>query len=266
MSMLQRAACAVLMVGLLHSPAMARNDGPVGQAGALLAFASAEGMDRLARSAARVDFPALANQFEAQSNLAFCGPTTAAIVLNALHPQSAEAPRDHGRLRPDDGRYLPPGLDLSFPRYTQENVLAKGPKTRAQVFGAPAVVDGKTVRDGGFQLRQLDALLRAQGAATRLVVADDRVSDEAIRRDLVDNLRHAGDFVVVNYRRAAVGQAGGGHISPLGAYDAATDSVLILDVNPSLYGWVWMPVATLIRGMRTFDSVENRGYILVRPR
>mgnify|MGYP000735807889 CR=1 FL=1 len=32
----------------------------------------------------KVDFPALANQFEPQSNAAFCGPTSAAIVLNAL--------------------------------------------------------------------------------------------------------------------------------------------------------------------------------------
>ena len=28
-------------------------------------------------------------------------------------------------------------------------------------------------------------------------------------------------------------------------------------------GCVWMPTATLVRGMRTFDTVENRGYILI---
>jgi hypothetical protein len=27
-----------------------------------------------------------------------------------------------------------------------------------------------------------------------------------------------------------------------------------------------MPVVTLIKGMRTFDTIENRGYILVQPR
>ena len=59
---------------------------------------------------------------------------------------------------------------------------------------------------------------------------------------------------------------GGGHISPLGAFDAESDSVLVLDVNPASAGWVWMPVALLIRGMRTFDTVENRGYILVQSR
>ena len=47
----------------------------------LIPFSSDEGLARLARSTAKVDFPALANQFEAQSNPAFCGPTSAAIVL-----------------------------------------------------------------------------------------------------------------------------------------------------------------------------------------
>lgn len=27
--------------------------------------------------------------------------------------------------------------------------------------------------------------------------------------------------------------------------------------------WVWMPTKTLIKGMRTFDKIENRGYILI---
>jgi Phytochelatin synthase len=67
--------------------------------------------------------------------------------------------------------------------------------------------------------------------------------------------------VIVNCKREAVGQKGGGHISPLGAYDAGSDSFLVLDVNPAPESWVWMPTATLVRGMRTFDTVENRGYV-----
>ena len=108
-------------------------------------------------------------------------------------------------------------------------------------------------------------MLRANGLATRLVVVDGGVSNEVIRGDLMQNLRRPDDYVVVNYRREAVGQRGGGHISPLGAYDAATDSFLVLDVNPNAAGWVWMPAITLINGMRTFDTVENRGYVLVSP-
>jgi Phytochelatin synthase len=82
---------------------------------------------------------------------------------------------------------------------------------------------------------------------------------------LVENVKRRGDYIVVNYRREDLGQRGGGHISPLGAYDAESDSFLVLDVNPASAGWVWMPTATLVRGMRTFEKVENRGYILVQP-
>jgi hypothetical protein len=96
-------------------------------------------------------------------------------------------------------------------------------------------------------------------------VTDDKPEAD-IRADLVDHLSRAGDYVIINFRREAVGQKGGGHISPLGAYDAQSDSFLVLDVNPAAAGWTWMTAATLVKGMRTFDTVENRGYVVVSPR
>lgn len=260
-----RIASVLLMASLLSATALAREDAAT-QVQPLVPFASTEGLERLARTTAKHDFAPLANQFEAQATIAFCGPTTAAIVLNTLRPSTIETPRDRSRLRPEDERYLPKSLELTVPRHTQESVIATGKKTRAQVFGEPSTVNGKLVRDGGYQLRQLDELLKAHSLATRLVIVDAQTAEADIRRDLIDNLNRPGDVVIVNYLRAAVGQAGGGHISPLAAYDAATDSVLILDVNPSHHPWVWMPVATLIRGMRTRDVTENRGYILVQTR
>ena len=266
MSWLPRLSLAVLLAIALVCPVSAGNEAAPDRVQGLVAFGSEEGMARFVRAVAKADFPALANQFEAQSNGAFCGPTTAAIVLNAVHAQSRDLPRDRSRLRDEDLRYVPGGFDLTVPRYTQDNVIERGRKTRAQVLGAPVIIDGKQVRDGGYQLRQLDELLRAHDLVTRLVVVDEAKSAAEVRADLVENLKRAGDYVVVNYRRDAVGQRGGAHISPLGAYDAESDSVLVLDVNPASAGWVWMPIALLVSGMRTLDTVENRGYILVRPR
>jgi hypothetical protein len=230
---------------------------------ALVPFASDEGLARLGRSGAKVDFAALANQFEAQYNGAFCGPTSAAIVLNTVKSRSADLTRDHTRLRKEDVQFMPAGADPIVPRFTQDSVIDRGPKTRAQVLGEPIIIGSKQVRDFGYQLRQFDAMLRANGLDTTVVVVDDARSELAIRADLQGNLARGGDYVIVNYRREVVGQQGGGHISPLGAYDAASDSFLVLDVNPAAAGWVWMPAATLVRGMRTFDTVENRGYVLV---
>lgn len=266
MSLLARVGLAVLLAATLFPQALARDETRSNQAQALVAFTSDEGIARFARAVAKVDFPVLANQFEAQSNTAFCGPTTAAMVLNAVHGRSRDLPRDRSRLRAEDLQYLPSGFDPAVPRFTQDNVISKGQKTRSQVLGEPITINGKQIKDYGYQLRQFDELLRAHDLVTRLSVVDDKKSEEKIRTELVDNLKRRGDYVVVNYRRQDVGQRGGGHISPLGAYDAESDSFLVLDVNPASASWVWMPTVILVRGMRTVDTVENRGYILVQTR
>ncbi len=267
------ASGATLARDEIPAPAVAQASAPASASAsaatpdtALVAFASDEGLLRLARSTAKAGFPVLANQFEAQSNAAFCGPTTAAIVLNAVAGRSAELPRDRSRLRAQDLQFIPDGADLSLPRYTQDNVIGKGAKTRAQVLGEPVTIGGTQVRDFGYQTRQFDQLLRANGLRTRLVIVDDALPEAQIRADLADHLARRGDYVVVTYRRQAVGQTGGGHISPLGAYDRESDSFLVLDVNPTSAGWVWMPTANLVRGMRSFDTLENRGYILIEAR
>ena len=261
-----RAPLAVLAQVPARASARAPDPAPE-PAAALVGFASEAGVSRLARSGAKRDFPLLANQFEAQSNAAFCGPATAAIVLNAVRGRSSpDLPRDRSRLRAEDLANLPPGLDPTIPRHTQESVVARGAKPRAQVLGEPVNgVDGKPKRDFGYQLRQFDEMLRAHGLATRLAVVDEARTDAEVRADLAAALER-GDYVVVNYRREAVGQRGGGHISPLGAYDGESDSFLVLDVNPGAASWVWMPATTLAKGMRTFDTVENRGYVVIDAR
>ena len=230
----------------------------------LLPFASDAGLARLGRSQAKAGFAALANQYEAQYNGAFCGPTSATIVLNAIYKRSDKLRRDPSRLHPGDLAYLPVGANPVIPRFTQDSVIENGPKTRAQVLGEPVNVDGKQVTDFGYQVRQLDAMLRANGLETHLVIVGDEAREQAIRDELSRALAQEASYVLVNYLREAVGQKGGGHISPLGAYDAASDSFLVLDVNPAVSGWVWMPAVTLVKGMRTHDTQENRGYVVVR--
>jgi hypothetical protein len=193
MRLFARVVLACCLAAGVVPAVLARDQAPATAAQALVPFSLKEGLARLVGSAAKVDFPALANQFEPQSNGAFCGPTTTAIVLNTVRGRSADLRRDRSRLRAEDFQFAPAGFDPSVPRFTQDNVIGKG-------------------------------------------------------------------------RRVEVGQPGGGQISPLGAFDAESDSVLVLDVNPASAGWVWMPVASLIRGLRTFDTVENRGYILVQSR
>ncbi len=228
-----------------------------------ISFNSDEGLQRLIRSSAKSDFAVLANHFEAQSNRAFCGPTTAAIILNSVFAKSSALPRDSSRIQPADLKNLNPGFDLTVARFTQETVIQKGQKTRAQILGEPMFINGKMMRDGGYQLRQFDEMLRANQLKTKLTVVSNQMELNEVREDFIKNLQTTGDYLVVNYRREEVGQTGGAHISPIGAYDETSDSVLILDVNPAAHSWVWIPLSALFKAMKTFDKVENRGYVLI---
>lgn len=234
---------------------------------ALVPFASSEGLARLARSPDRVDFGHLANAFEGQENIAFCGVASSVIVLNALRDRDGhfEKPKDDRLLPKSWGVELRPGLELLYHRYTQGDFFTPetdAVKRRDEVLGQPRTPGAP--RDGGLQLRQLAQLLAVHGVAVQLRVADDALNAAAIKRELIENLSTENDYALVNYSRAAVGQPGGGHISPLGAYDPGSDSFLVLDVNPNTQPWVWVPAAALIKGMQTRDVAENRGYLLVK--
>ncbi|MFP2904336.1 phytochelatin synthase family protein [Pyxidicoccus sp. 3LFB2] len=233
----------------------------------LVTFAAPESIKRLERSRHKVDFFHLANQFESQGNKAFCGPTSSVIVLNAVRMgnDAVAKPQDPSLVSAEDRKVLPPGFDPLFHRYTQNNFFddkVQEVKTRSEVFGLPRGEGGKP--DGGIQLRQLAGMLAAQGLDVKLRVLDDSLKDATIREELKQNLKTEGDYVIVNYFRPVLKQQGGGHISPLAAYDAKSDSFLVMDVNATDQRWVWVKAPSLFASMRTTDTQENRGYLLVK--
>jgi len=236
----------------------------------LVAFASEESMLRLDRAAQKVDFFTLANHYEGQEHGGMCGPTTAVIVLNALRVDEPPEgkPVDKTAIPATYAAKIPPEFDPFFHRYTQRTFFADprvtAVKPEAIFYGAPNA-EGK--RDGGMQLRQLHDILRALGADSTIRVVDDALTDDAARTEIVDNLGRDGDYVIVNYDRKVLGQKGGGHISPLAAYDADSDRFLILDVSRYKYPPVWVSAAELFAAMNTTDSDnENRtrGFVVAR--
>ena len=230
----------------------------------LVEWASGESAERLSRSSHRTDFFALSNHYISQDNSIFCGPVSSAIVLNALRLGKREGlPRDRQSIAEDEMAWLWQGADPFYGKYTPNNVLNERTKTRLEVLGKPILIDGEPKSDFGLQLRQLAQVLRSHGARVVTRVVDDGADAAAVRRELASNLATGDDFVLVNYARRSLGQTGGGHISPLGAYDERSDSFLIMDVNPNRAPWVWVGSDDLVAAMRTFDTVENRGYLLV---
>jgi hypothetical protein len=235
----------------------------------LVRFDQPESAVRFERSRHKVDFFHLANQFEAQANGGFCGLASGVIVLNALRVDTASSdkPRDVSSVAPEIARKIPPRFDPFFLRYTQTTFMDQrfeAVKPRAVFFGEPPA-PGAPI-DPGLQLKQLGRILEAHGLSVTVRVVEDPADEKAQKSEIVQNLKTEGDYVIVNYHRPELGQAGGGHLSPLGAYDRTSDSFLILDVNANAQHWVWAPAKALFAAMRTRGGLDNRGFLLVKER
>ncbi|MGY6276956.1 phytochelatin synthase family protein [Methylomonas sp. MgM2] len=201
-------------------------------------LSSPEGEKRLYESQARTDFLPLSMRFETQQNPAYCGVASMAMVLNASRITAPTVPEFKG-----------------YPLFTQDNVFNER---------TDRVVRVETVLRQGLTLEQLSQLLAAHGLKTKAIHAGE-VGPEQFRALAVKNLTEPDNFVVVNYLRKAIGQQSGGHISPLAAYHAASDSFLILDVSRYKYPPVWVDAELLWKAMNTIDqtSGKTRGLVLI---
>jgi hypothetical protein len=206
----------------------------------LIPLDSAEGQRLLFESEARAPFIPLVSRFETQASVTLCGPTTLAMVLNALKAP-APAPR----------AYAPHRL------FTQENVL--NGLTRE-------VVSESAVERGGMSLRQAADVLHVYGLIVETHYAGASTV-ETFRAQALQYLSRDDHHVIVNYDRAALDQAGAGHISPLAAYDVESERFLILDVSRYKSPPVWVRADALFAAMAApvnAQDMRTRGYLLVR--
>jgi hypothetical protein len=202
----------------------------------LVALDSDEGQKLLAESTARRDFFALAEQYVTQKNPGYCGIASAVMALNALQVSAPTAP------------------EWGAPFFTQENIWNDAAKTVTPP-------DFK----GGITIDQLADIVRAHPATAEAHHASETTLEEF--RDLAaKNMASPSDYLIVNYNRQDVGQEFMGHISPLGAYHAASDRFLLLDVARYKYPPVWVKAAALFAAMNTHDIVsgKSRGFVVVR--
>jgi hypothetical protein len=187
---------------------------------------SPEGAALLA-SAARADADGLLAAFQTQEKASWCGVASSVTVLDA-----------RGDHLTQDGFFTPE---------------------------VTAVRSWWKTTFGGTTLDDLAGMLRAHGVATDVhhAASEDLT---AFREALRTNLGTPGDWLIVNYDRPGVGESGGGHISPLAAYAADQDLVLLLDVSSYKYPPHWVPVPKLFEAMDTIDDESGitRGWVAVR--
>jgi hypothetical protein len=114
-------------------------------------------------------------------------------------------------------------------------------------------------KDRKFEVRVEHVDSTDAAAATRVVT------------DLKQNEASDQDFIIANFDQAVfTGESEpAGHISAVGAYDAAQKRVLVLDVDREWYTPYWVPEAEFLKGLATGDAHikgKNRGYLVVSPK
>ena len=200
-----------------------------------------QGEQRLISATQRQAFFAMQPYVETQQNLAFCGPASIVAVMNSL-----------GTPRPAESRLYP------YTFYTQDNIF--NPDTQRVKSFVMVSVRGMTLAD-------MTNFFAALGVKATAYYAD-AMDAEKLRALLKDALANPNARVVANFQRKLLGQEGGGHQSPLAAYDAASDSVLMLDVAKFKYPPAWIPLDELLAAMRDVDADtgKSRGLVVVEKR
>ena len=214
---------------------------PTGQP--LIPLAQPAGQTLLIGASARKDYGPLAQWFETQANLAYCGVASAVMALNSLGVPAPQVP----------------GY-ASYRFWTQANAFS--------IPGSQGFVRPEVVAKEGMTLAQLHGWLAQQPELEVERFHADRLSLQQWRALLRRTLNDPQDRLLVNYLRSPLGQNGGGHISPVAAYDAKSDRVLILDVSRYRYPSVWVSATDLWQAMGTQDSSSgrSRGLLVIRRR
>lgn len=221
--------------------AVHRADGPLPVPPNLTVLTQPAGQRRLMATAHKQSYWPLSQYFETQRNEAYCSVATSVMALNALGIR-----RPASTLYPD------------FPYFSQEDFF-RGVD--------PQVANAAHVSKEGMTLDQLSTALNAFPVEVRAFHASDLTLSQF--RDLIrDTTSHSDRFALLNFRRVEIGEAGGGHWSPLAAYDAASDSALLLDVARYKYPAAWVPVTQLYAAALAVDTVSgiSRGIVTVGSR
>ncbi len=201
------------------------------------AWDSPEGISRLESSEAKENFWKLVRFYESQMHPAYCSVASSVIALNAL---SVEAPKSK-----------------IFGKYRMF--------TQAEFFSeeVSAIIEQSEVAQRGMSLEDLTQVLKKFPVQVHSYEAQSLSLDE-IRQLLITALKNPNQSVLALYQRRELNQEGGGHWSPVAAYDERTDSLLILDVAKFKYPPIWVDAPTFIQSMQTTNiDGKSRGVIIL---
>lgn len=185
-------------------------------------------------------FLAEVKYFTYQENLSFCGPTTAVIILNTL-----------GIMPPEDKNFG------KYKLFTQDNIFT------AQTVNKTGITESAII-GRGLTLDQEAQLLNSYPGVIATAYSTESLTYAQAKKIILKALKSNKQLVVANILRSSMRESGGGHFSPVAAYDAKTNNVLFMDVAAfKEYGPSWIAFQDLYNGMHTKDGDRYRGFILV---
>lgn len=198
---------------------------------------SPEGISRLHKSRAKENVWKLLRYYESQTRGAYCAVASSVVALNSL---SIEAPQSKFL-----GKYR---------MFTQEEFFSDEVR---------ALIEATEVEKRGMTMEELTAILETFPVKVSKYEALSLTKEE-IHSTLISALKNPHQRVLVNYHRKELQQIGAGHWSPMAAYDADSDSFLILDVSRYKYPPMWVNASEFISSMQTLDDGQSRGFIIIQ--
>ena len=220
-----------------------------------IALNSTEG-ERLLRECTHYPGVDVLMNLATQRNQAFCSAATAATLLNAM------------------SKSIPAPVDVEFapyPYHTQRSILADECVRATPTHVSDDVsMSAKFLATHGATLHEWATYLACfvDVSHTHASTTDAAAFRDALK-DAFPTTRDgsASKFVGINFVRTGVGEVGGGHMSPIAAFDETTDRVLIADVSRYKYPPVWATLASVFNAMNTTDagSGQSRGWVMLGP-
>mmetsp|Transcript_17585 Transcript_17585/g.71127 ORF Transcript_17585/g.71127 Transcript_17585/m.71127 type:complete len:204 (-) Transcript_17585:2219-2830(-) len=157
------------------------------------------------------EYVELSANLQTQVNQAFCGVATAATLLNTLEVGN----------RPVDETYYP------YHFFTQKDIFEVDCVRAVNSHGNPSGMDYEYVRHHGLTLQQVAGILACFANVT--VYSPSSFSIQAFRETVKHSLQK-GAGIAVNVNRHTLHQVGGGHFSPIAAFNEKLDMMLFMDV------------------------------------
>ncbi|KAJ3281674.1 hypothetical protein HDU76_008877, partial [Blyttiomyces sp. JEL0837] len=222
----------------------------------LISFNSAEGRrlfkESLADGSAEA-FLQLSGNLAHQSDPAFCGLGSLAIVLNALEVDPKRAWKGVWRWYDETLLECAPSLDQIRNKGMTFDEFAR----LARCNGLQVVARrGDEVTKEEF-LNDLKMVSRGLGGDC---------DNDGEKDGLDDGLGHSRVQMVVSFSRKALGQTGDGHFSPIGAYHEGENKALVLDVARFKYPSYFVSLDMLYESLKPVDKETGmpRGYFLLK--